>query len=113
MDISMQLVEQQCGRYLTTFADCLRKFPDTWHIDCQRQKIKLAKCAESEPTIVKIKTECEKEFVHYERCMNSNPVHTYNCLEDFAEFNKCAEEFNPSSENKKQAEANASKTNIR
>lgn len=47
-DISIQLVEQQCGRYLTMYSTCLNQFPDTWHLDCQRQKLKLAKCAESE-----------------------------------------------------------------
>ncbi|KAL8563004.1 hypothetical protein ACOMHN_004696 [Nucella lapillus] len=89
----MQLVEQQCGRYLTMFSDCLQKFPHTWHLDCQRQKVKLAKCAESEPTIVKIKTECEKEFTVYERCMNANPTDTHYCLEDFEQFNKCAQQY--------------------
>ncbi|XP_025113247.1 coiled-coil-helix-coiled-coil-helix domain-containing protein 5-like [Pomacea canaliculata] len=92
MDISMQLVEQQCSRYLTTFANCLDKFPETWHIDCERQKVKLAKCAESEPIIVKIKTECQQQFRDYERCMNSNPVHPEYCLEDYMAFNSCAEQ---------------------
>ncbi|KAK7497038.1 hypothetical protein BaRGS_00011774 [Batillaria attramentaria] len=89
----MQLVEQQCSRYLTMFSNCLQEFPQTWHLDCERQKLKLAKCAESEPTIVKIKTECKTEFLRYEGCINSNPVHTHFCLEDYNAFNKCAEKF--------------------
>ena len=49
------------------------------------------------PTIVKIKTECEKEFAKYERCMNANPVNTHYCLEDFTTFNSCAEQYIPPS----------------
>ena len=46
---------------------------------------------------MKIKTECQKEFVKYEKCMNANPVNTDVCLEDFATFSSCAEQYIPPS----------------
>ncbi|XP_046582699.1 coiled-coil-helix-coiled-coil-helix domain-containing protein 5-like isoform X2 [Haliotis rubra] len=91
MNASLQLVERQCGRYLNTYATCINNFPETWHLDCNKQKLKLASCAETEPTIKKIKTVCADQFEKYESCVVANPVHSDHCQPQFDLFNKCAQ----------------------
>ena len=44
---SIRLVETHCGKYLEMFADCIKDNPHTWQMDCEPERKKLAKCAET------------------------------------------------------------------
>ena len=46
MDLAMKLVQEHCGRYMKVYANCVERFPDTWHLDCEVQRVKLAACAD-------------------------------------------------------------------
>ena len=91
MEHSIRLVETHCAKYLDMFGECVQQFPYTWQMDCESQRRKLAKCAETKPEIVHIKTECGKEFVQYERCMTENQTDAEKCSLEYSRFSQCAE----------------------
>ncbi|GFN79637.1 hypothetical protein PoB_000614300 [Plakobranchus ocellatus] len=43
----MKLVEQHCSKYLAMFGECVHQFPHTWQMDCEPERRKLARCAET------------------------------------------------------------------
>ncbi|XP_041369152.1 coiled-coil-helix-coiled-coil-helix domain-containing protein 5-like [Gigantopelta aegis] len=89
--MQVELVQKECGRYFENYTTCVNTFPNTWHLDCEKQKYKLAKCAQTNPTIMKIRTECAESFSKYEFCVSQHPTQFELCTKEFAVFNKCAQ----------------------
>ncbi|XP_035827328.1 coiled-coil-helix-coiled-coil-helix domain-containing protein 5 isoform X2 [Aplysia californica] len=87
----MKLVETHCSKYLDMFGECIKQYPHTWQMDCEPERRKLAKCAETNPEIVHIKTVCGDEFHEYEKCMIENRADTEKCAELFTTFSDCAD----------------------
>ncbi|KAL5012225.1 hypothetical protein ScPMuIL_010776 [Solemya velum] len=90
---TIELVKQHCGRYLTSYSNCIDQFPDTWHLDCESQKLKLATCSQEHPTIKTIKMQCRDEFSVYNTCAKNNPLHLDKCSTEFMKFTECANKF--------------------
>ncbi|KAK3789126.1 hypothetical protein RRG08_012748 [Elysia crispata] len=74
------------------FGECVHQFPHTWQMDCEPERRKLARCAETNPEILHIKSVCASQFSVYEKCMNENRSDTEKCTEPFLEFTACAQE---------------------
>ncbi|GFS24233.1 coiled-coil-helix-coiled-coil-helix domain-containing 5 [Elysia marginata] len=89
---SMKLVQQHCSKYLTMFGECVHQFPHTWQMDCEPERRKLARCAETNPEILHIKSVCAAQFSVYEQCMNENRSDADKCTESFLDFTSCAQE---------------------
>ncbi|CAL1536560.1 unnamed protein product [Lymnaea stagnalis] len=92
MEHSMRLVEKHCSKYLEMFAECIQKYPHTWQMDCELERRKLARCAESNPEILHIKSVCAKQFQVYEKCMSEAASNPEKCTESFQVFSSCAAE---------------------
>ncbi|KAK6195060.1 hypothetical protein SNE40_000568 [Patella caerulea] len=86
-------MEEGCGRYFHNYGRCVEKFPQTWQIDCLQQKLKLNKCADSNPLVVEVKKKCANEFQHYDKCAHKNQDNLDNCIEQFHAFDICAEKI--------------------
>ncbi|XP_064616690.1 coiled-coil-helix-coiled-coil-helix domain-containing protein 5-like [Liolophura sinensis] len=93
MDISIELVKRHCSRYFESYASCVDKFPYTWHLDCDKQKAKLNKCAEGHPTIQNIKYGCVDSFEKYDECISTHPSKAELCGQFLNAFKKCAKKF--------------------
>ncbi|RUS87202.1 hypothetical protein EGW08_005042 [Elysia chlorotica] len=92
MEHSMRLVEQHCSKYLTMFGECVHQFPHTWQMDCESERRKLARCAETNPEILHIKSACAAQFSVYEKCMNENRSDSDRCTDSFLAFTSCAQD---------------------
>ncbi|GAB1605570.1 coiled-coil-helix-coiled-coil-helix domain-containing protein 5-like [Argonauta hians] len=90
MDSAMEVVFRQCGRYVQSYSKCVEKFPDTWHIDCELARSKLATCAEDNPVVSRVKEECATSYGEYEKCLQANPVQVERCSGLLDRFNQCA-----------------------
>ncbi|KAH9488641.1 hypothetical protein Btru_061274 [Bulinus truncatus] len=88
----MRLVEKHCSKYLAMFGECIKLHPHTWQIDCDLERRKLAKCAETNPEIGHIKQVCGKQFHVYETCMSEFQSDPEKCAEFFNVFSSCAQE---------------------
>ncbi|XP_014775708.1 coiled-coil-helix-coiled-coil-helix domain-containing protein 5 [Octopus bimaculoides] len=90
MDSAMQVVLQQCGKYIQLYSTCVENYPETWHIDCELSRMKLAKCAESNPVVTRVKEQCTEKYEAYEKCLVSNPIQVQKCSVQLEKFNECA-----------------------
>ncbi|XP_048760823.2 coiled-coil-helix-coiled-coil-helix domain-containing protein 5-like [Ostrea edulis] len=90
-NIAAILAEKHCQRYLRGFTDCVNEFPETWHLDCENQRLKLQRCLQSNEAVVKIKEKCAPEFSIYEDCISKNPQEMAKCLSEFQSFISCAD----------------------
>uniref|UniRef100_A0A0B6ZD24 IMS import disulfide relay-system CHCH-CHCH-like Cx9C domain-containing protein n=1 Tax=Arion vulgaris TaxID=1028688 RepID=A0A0B6ZD24_9EUPU len=91
MEHSIKLVEIHCTKYLQMFGECIQRHPHTWQMDCEQERRKLAKCAETNPEIVHIKSQCGAQFHVYEKCMSDFPQHPEKCIDPFKAFSACAD----------------------
>lgn len=92
LDLAMKLVQKHCGKYMNVYANCVDKYPDTWHLDCEVPRVKLAACASENPLVVEIKNKCAHIHEDYEKCLLKNPIHVQPCTELLHNFNDCAKD---------------------
>ncbi|ESP05025.1 hypothetical protein LOTGIDRAFT_203338 [Lottia gigantea] len=104
MEGALGIAEQKCRRYYDGYRTCIERFPETWHLDCTKEKDKFTKCAETHPLITSIRSQCEKEFKKYEQCGLKNRDSLQNCGEEYKDFEKCVSKVTAAikSENNKQ-----------
>lgn len=90
-NIAAILAEKHCQKYTKGFTDCVAEFPDTWHLDCENQRLKLQRCFQSNETVIKVKEKCDPEFSVYEDCITRNPQEMERCTSEFQKFISCAD----------------------
>ncbi|XP_078318464.1 coiled-coil-helix-coiled-coil-helix domain-containing protein 5-like [Crassostrea virginica] len=90
-NIATILAEKHCLRYTKGFTNCVAENPDTWHLDCENQRLKLQKCLQSNKTVIEIKEKCAPEFSVYEDCICKFPQAMEQCTTQFHNFVRCAD----------------------
>lgn len=89
----MDLIDKNCHRYLELYKKCVEEYPDTWHLDCQKPRNKLTKCAEMNPLVTLVRSRCSKHLELYDSCSKENPKdYDQVCVKHYNDFNKCAEQ---------------------
>uniref|UniRef100_A0A8D3DR70 IMS import disulfide relay-system CHCH-CHCH-like Cx9C domain-containing protein n=1 Tax=Scophthalmus maximus TaxID=52904 RepID=A0A8D3DR70_SCOMX len=88
---AMDITAKYCHKEMEEYGSCVASNPSTWQHKCHELKMKVAQCTSSHPVIQKIRQDCSKEFVEFERCLRENQDQLTSCSPHVARFLGCAE----------------------
>ncbi|KAF6727712.1 Coiled-coil-helix-coiled-coil-helix domain-containing protein 5 [Oryzias melastigma] len=91
MQAAMDISAKYCQKELESYGSCVSSNPSTWQQKCHELKMKVAHCTSSHPVIQKIKQDCSKEFVEFDKCLRENQSSATSCTSHVARFVGCAE----------------------
>uniref|UniRef100_A0AAQ4RA19 IMS import disulfide relay-system CHCH-CHCH-like Cx9C domain-containing protein n=1 Tax=Gasterosteus aculeatus aculeatus TaxID=481459 RepID=A0AAQ4RA19_GASAC len=91
MQAAMDITAKYCHKEMEAYGSCVASNPSTWQTKCHELKVKVAQCTSSHPVIQKIRQDCSREFVDFERCLRENPDKPTSCSSHVARFLGCAE----------------------
>uniref|UniRef100_A0A3P9JY40 IMS import disulfide relay-system CHCH-CHCH-like Cx9C domain-containing protein n=2 Tax=Oryzias latipes TaxID=8090 RepID=A0A3P9JY40_ORYLA len=91
MQAAMDISAKYCQKELESYGSCVSSNPSTWQQKCHELKMKVAHCTASHPVIQKIKRDCSKEFVEFDKCLRENQSTPTSCTSHVARFVGCAE----------------------
>ncbi|KAG7471577.1 hypothetical protein JOB18_000522 [Solea senegalensis] len=91
MQAAMDITAKYCHKEMEEYGSCVASNPSTWQQTCHELKMKVAQCTSSHPVIQKIREDCSKEFVEFERCLRENQDKPASCSPHVARFLGCAE----------------------
>uniref|UniRef100_A0AAQ5YES1 IMS import disulfide relay-system CHCH-CHCH-like Cx9C domain-containing protein n=1 Tax=Amphiprion ocellaris TaxID=80972 RepID=A0AAQ5YES1_AMPOC len=91
MQAAMDITSKYCHKEMEAYGSCVASNPSTWQQNCHELKMKVAQCTSSHPVIQKIRQDCSKEFVEFERCLRENQDKPTSCSPHVARFLGCAE----------------------
>ncbi|XP_073350762.1 coiled-coil-helix-coiled-coil-helix domain-containing protein 5 [Pagrus major] len=91
MQAAMDITAKYCHKEMEAYGSCVASNPSTWQQQCHELKLKVAQCTSSHPVIQKIRQDCSKEFVEFERCLRENQDTPSSCSPHVARFLGCAE----------------------
>ncbi|XP_068193764.1 coiled-coil-helix-coiled-coil-helix domain-containing protein 5 [Antennarius striatus] len=91
MQAAMNITAKYCHKEMEEYGECVALNPSTWQQECHHLKMKVGQCTSSHPVIQKIRQECSKEFVAFEKCLRENPDRPTSCSARVACFVNCAE----------------------
>ncbi|XP_028310772.1 coiled-coil-helix-coiled-coil-helix domain-containing protein 5 isoform X2 [Gouania willdenowi] len=87
----MDITAKYCHKEMEAYGSCVASNPSTWQHTCHKLKMDVAQCTSSHPVIQKIRQDCSKQFVEFERCLRENADTPASCSPQVARFLSCAE----------------------
>uniref|UniRef100_A0A3P8VYX2 IMS import disulfide relay-system CHCH-CHCH-like Cx9C domain-containing protein n=1 Tax=Cynoglossus semilaevis TaxID=244447 RepID=A0A3P8VYX2_CYNSE len=94
---ALDITTKYCRKEMEEYGSCVAFNPSTWQQTCHELKMKVAQCTSSHPVIQKIRQDCSKEFVAFERCLRDNQDKPASCSPHVDRFLGCAETVDLSS----------------
>ncbi|XP_061568133.1 coiled-coil-helix-coiled-coil-helix domain-containing protein 5 [Cololabis saira] len=91
MQAAMEITAKYCHKEMESYGSCVASNPSTWQLKCHELKMKVSQCTSSHPVIQKIRQDCAKEFVDFEKCLKENQGTPVSCTAHVARFLGCAE----------------------
>ncbi|XP_054615765.1 coiled-coil-helix-coiled-coil-helix domain-containing protein 5 isoform X1 [Dunckerocampus dactyliophorus] len=91
MQAALNITAKYCHKEMEAYGSCVASNPSTWQETCHELKMKVAQCTSSHPVIQKIRQDCSKEFVEFEKCLRENQGTPASCSAHVARFLGCAE----------------------
>ncbi|XP_061556199.1 coiled-coil-helix-coiled-coil-helix domain-containing protein 5 isoform X2 [Phycodurus eques] len=91
MQAAMYITAKYCHEEMDAYGSCVASNPSAWQEKCDQLKMKFAQCTSSHPVIQKIRRDCSKEFVEFEKCLRENQSTSASCSAHVARFLGCAE----------------------
>ncbi|XP_028310771.1 coiled-coil-helix-coiled-coil-helix domain-containing protein 5 isoform X1 [Gouania willdenowi] len=91
MQAAMDITAKYCHKEMEAYGSCVASNPSTWQHTCHKLKMDVAQCTSSHPVIQKIRQDCSKQFVEFERCLRENADTPASCSPQVARFLSCAE----------------------
>nr|XP_057906284.1 coiled-coil-helix-coiled-coil-helix domain-containing protein 5 isoform X1 [Doryrhamphus excisus] len=88
---AFNITARYCHKEMEAYGSCVASNPSTWQETCHELKMKVAQCTSSHPVIQKIREDCSKEFVEFEKCLRENQGTPASCSAHVARFLGCAE----------------------
>ncbi|XP_077590354.1 coiled-coil-helix-coiled-coil-helix domain-containing protein 5 [Stigmatopora nigra] len=91
MQAAMDITAKYCHKEMEAYGSCVASNPSVWQEKCHELKMKVAQCTSSHPVIQKIRQDCSKQFVEFEKCLKENQGSPASCSAHVARFLGCAE----------------------
>ncbi|KFM70122.1 Coiled-coil-helix-coiled-coil-helix domain-containing protein 5, partial [Stegodyphus mimosarum] len=88
---AMQIVNSHCSTLMNNYSKCVDKYPNVWYTACAYHRHELARCSETHPVMLKVKTKCDTLFRRYEKCQKAYPDDHSRCNARFNAFLNCVE----------------------
>ncbi|XP_054713057.1 coiled-coil-helix-coiled-coil-helix domain-containing protein 5-like [Uloborus diversus] len=88
---AMKIVNSHCSSLMERYTQCVDRYPNQWYTACSYQRHELARCSETHPVMLKVKTRCNTLFRNYERCQKAYPEDVSRCSSGFNAFLNCVE----------------------